>query len=279
MSLRRALVVTLVAAALAAPAGAVTLRLKFKPGEKATYRDQMAMALERTSDTDLSMRMQMRSDSKIRQTVKHTADGLATLDIETLENTTETIPESGKAEKSDDKGDGERIKISDRGLISERTSLGKTSHSDEGIDTLAVLQRAIDGMTMPEEDLEAGGEWTDSYDVALTDKGLKGPKTTVELTGTLVRMVTVKGRECAELVVDFSAPLDIDKAVDVGDAKVTCKGTVLGHLTMYLDVERGESVAEMATYGGHVQIAMEVAKHKVKLEETLKMNTKTHRID
>ncbi|MBI5833412.1 MAG: hypothetical protein HZB16_14030 [Armatimonadetes bacterium] len=279
MSLRRALVAVVVAVALATPGGAETLRLKFKPGEKVTFRDQMAMALERTSDTDMNMRLQMRSDSKVRQTVKHLADGLATLEIETLENSTETIPEGGKPGKSEEKGDGERIKISERGLISERVSLGKDTKSEEGIDTLAVLQRVIDGMTMPEEDVEPGGEWSDTYEVALTDKGLKGPKTSVDLSGKFERLVMLKGRECAELVVDFTAPLDIEKTVEIGEAKVTCKGSVMGHLTMYLDVERGESLAETATYGGHLELNMEVAKHKVRLAETLKMNTKTHKLD
>jgi hypothetical protein len=281
MTRARVLAAVLAAALLAAaPGRAVTLRYKYKAGDKLTYRDQLALA------TDLSAgegageteRMQMRSDSRLRQVIKGGKDGVWTIEIETIENQTETMPQGGKTTKTSDKGDPERVRIDDRGLVAERKELGKEADKPgpEPIDVPDVLQQVLDHLQLPAGDVNPGDSWTDACEVKLVKDLDKSPTVNVSATSRFTRLVKVNGHECAEIKSTFEVPLKIAKPIDFQQLKFTADGKLMGDYTMYFALDLGQSLVELSTVGADVTFVPVIPKGpKVSLERRLKFNTKT----
>lgn len=262
---------------LAAPAGAEVLRIEYTPGEKRVYQDFTAVTIMRRSQNH-QQGVQLKARSKVEQTVRSAGTDGAVIEIQHLENQVETIPQGGRATTSSDKPDGERVRVGPRGRILSRETLGDKKEEEEGLEAMSVLQRALDGIELPEGNLDPGGIWTQSYDVALTDE-TNPPTTTVNLKGTYLRRVKLDGHECAELDIEFTASLTQNKPGQMTGLSYTSAGHLMGSVTMYLDLDRKISIAELATLGTHLELTLSSDGVTVKVEETLKMNTKSSLVE
>jgi hypothetical protein len=260
------------------PGGAVQLRYKFKAGEKLVYHDRAALAMEISGMGDKPERLQIRSDSRVRQTVKSAGGGGATLETETIENSTETIPEKGERKKSEEKGHPQRVKIDDRGLVSERKNLGKDVKKDNPFDEFAIIQAVFDHLRLPEGDVDEGKEWTETFEVNVTPGLDKPTLAKASATSRFARLVKVKGVECVEIITEFSLPYKTPKAIDAEGVKLTLDGQMTGKLTQYFAPAQGQSLVEMATVGSAVTVTVQPLAgkaDKITMQQRLKVNTKT----
>ena len=282
MNKRWALLV-LLAGLTVTPSRAVVLRYKFKTGQKLMYRDQLALAFVSDGGPQGDKaKWQYRSDSLLRQTVKKVDSEAVTVDYETVENHTELIHGSGETNKSQNTGHPERVKMTSRGKVVERKQLdpkdkepgiGYTTKLDE----FAIVQQVFDGLLLPEEDVEPGATWTDTVSVDLTpgDKDVRTP-VEVKTEATFKRVVIVRGEECAELVTDFTVPLKTPKDKEAKELNISLEGSIIGHLTSYFAIERGQSVVELATLGALGKMTLQPpGAPKVKLGGRMKINIKT----
>ncbi len=273
----------LLSLALAMPwsARAVELRYKYEAGETIIYRDWLAMAFAPQVEGEEG-RLQFRSESTLRQQIKKAENNAYTIEIETTANRTEVIGPDGKSEKKENLGDPERVRLTSRGKVLERKSLGKSE--DEGgetgfctlLDEFSIVQQVFDGLLLPEGDVEPGHKWTDSIEVDLTDGHPESTKVKIDCAATFKRLVLIDGVECAEIVTDFKIPLRAPKTKETKELNLTIEGDILGHLTSYFGIELGRSVVELATIGvnGMMEMTPEGA-GKTQFGGRMKVNLKT----
>ena len=273
------LAVVLAAALGAAPARAVELRYKYKSGDKLEYRDWAALAMESGPDEGDPERIQLKIDSHLRQTIKKVDGRTAVVDVETTDNSTETIPANGKPSKKEDKGQPERLRIDDRGAVLERKTLGK-EHKDDNdpVDVFDIVQQVFDHLRLPEGNVEPGADWTEALDLNLTPKLDKPNPTKGSYTSKFVRMVVLNGAPVAEISTEFRVPLKVAKPIEQEGMRMTVDGELFGKLVMYFSVEQGRSIVETGTFGAHTEMGLSMTKgkaDKIKLVRNLKVNTKT----
>lgn len=263
----------------AAPSQAVELRYKFKAGEKLEYRDWAALAMESGPEEGDPDRLQLKIDSQIRQTIKKVDGHHATVDVETTDNQTETLPATGKSTKKEDKNDPERLRIDDRGMVLERKSLGKEAKKDpEPVDLFAIVQQVFDHLRLPEGNVEPGDDWTESLDLNLTPNLDKANPIKGSYTSKFVRVVKLNGQDAVEISTEFHVPLKSAKPIETEGMKLSVDGELFGKLLMYFSVERGRSLVETGSFGAHTEMTIGIIKgkaDKIKLNRTLKVNTKT----
>jgi len=263
------------------PAHAVELRYKYEAGETIVYRDWLAMAFAPTSEEGTG-RLQFRSESMLRQQIKKADASSYTIEIETTKNTTEVISPEGESETKENLGDPERVRLTTRGKVLERKSLGK--EEDDGGDTgfctlldeFSIVQQIFDGLLLPEGDVEPGHSWTDTIEVDLTDGHPESTKVKIDCEATFQRIVVVNGVQCAEIVTDFKIPLRAPKSKEAKELNLTIDGDILGHLTSYFGIELGRSVVELATIGVDGKMIMNPAgAGKTEFGGRMKVNLKT----
>ncbi len=272
--------------ALVAPSPAVVLRYKLAGGEKMVYRDQMAMAFSGDGPKGDHSRLQFRSDSRVQQTVRKAEESGFTLDIENLSNKTTVTHDGGKTQHDDQLNPPERVRLTSRGKVLERKTMGKKDKSKDGepsmgfctkLDELDIVQQVFDGLMLPEGDVEPGAEWTDVIAVDLTpdDKAVRTP-VEVKATAAFRRLVKVRGEECAEIETGFEVPLRTPKDSDSKQLNLKIDGTISGLIRSYFSVKRGRTIAETSTVGvvGKMTLAPDGGK-SIKLGGRLKLNTKT----
>ncbi|MBI2298576.1 MAG: hypothetical protein HYU66_06420 [Armatimonadetes bacterium] len=277
------LALALLAGALA-PAGAVELRYRFKPGEKHHYRDMLALAFDSHVPGVPREQYRVRSNSVFETVVKKLDGEVATVEVATTENSTERISADGETEKTENKGHPERVRIEATGRIVERHNLGKDKDDDTGggftstIDEFAVVQQVLDGLSFPAEDVEPGHEWTGKVEVNLAPESVKAKTlVTVEPQSTFKRVVIVRGEECAEIVTDFVVPLKTPKLAGGKDIRLEIEGDIHAHLVVYLGLKSGRSICEMATLGAVAKVTMTPpgGQEKMTIHGRLKVNLKT----
>ncbi|NUP98978.1 MAG: hypothetical protein HUU35_03875 [Armatimonadetes bacterium] len=273
---------TLAAVALLQPATAVELRYQFEPGEKLVYRDYVAMAFRSEGSGATDSRWQYRSNSRLEQVVKKVDDGVYTIETTTTDNESEIVSADGERNKSEHKGDPERVRMDDRGLVVERKSLGdEEEEASVGyttkLDEFAIIQQVFDALTLPADDVDPGATWSKSIKVDLTpdDNSVRTP-VEVELKSTFTRIVKVRNEECAELVTDFEVPLKTPKDKEASELRLSISGRLLGHLTTYFSLSRGRALVELATLGavGEMSIAPPGGE-RARMGGIMKVNIKT----
>lgn len=279
MKWRRPLTVLLLCL-LAAPADAVLLRYSFEEGETVRYRDRTAMAIVTDGPSGAEAKWQFRSESLLEQKVRD-ANGAFVIETETVENKSEVIDADGEKKTSEELGHPERVRLTPRGRVEKRETLGEEDSLGIGYTTklneFAIIQQVFDGLIFPEEEVEPGAEWTESIPVDLTseDKDLRTP-VTVEATTTFKRLVRIRDEECAELVTDFEIPLRTPKDDEAEALNLTIDGRILGHLTTYHSLSRGRSLVELATLGAVGEMTMSPPGiKKAKVGGRMKINIKT----
>lgn len=274
----------LVLALLAAQAApAVVLQYKYQVGETFHYQDHLTLAFEADASVGQRRRLQLRSDSRIQQTVKEAEGDTFVLDLKTVENETRRTDESGREDTAENLGSPEQIRIRANGLIAERKELkedpqqGPSAGLVTPLDEFAIVQQVFDHLTLPAGEVEPGAEWPSAMTLNLTPD--TPDETTVELTVTtkFARLVTVSGETCAELMTEFSIPLREPSNNETRELNVDIRGAILGHLTSYFSIERGRSLVELATLGVHgsFSIAPPGAGDKLTVRGRMKCNIKT----
>ncbi len=259
----RMVLASLVVTLAAHGAGAVVLRYQYEQGDQLKYRDQMALAFmaDPQGEAGDAARFQFRSNSLLQQTVKKVDGDTYTVEYETKENQSEVISGDGETEKSEHTGHPERIKLTSRGRVLERKSLGDDDNEPMGyttkLDEFAIIQQVFDGLTFPEGDVNPGDTWGEPLKIDLTpdDKDLR---TIVEIEAKTLfkRLVKVRGELCAELVTDFTIPLKTPKDKESKELQLTIEGEVMGHLTSFFAVEQGHAIVELATLGAVGQMTL-----------------------
>lgn len=261
-------------------AQALEFKYKFKAGDKLSYHDFACLAMESGPAEGDADRVQLRVDSRLRQTIKKVEGGSATIEVETLENQTETIPEDGKSTKKEDKNDPERIRIDERGTVLERKTLSKEAKKDpDPVDVFAILQQMFDKIRLPQGNVEPGAEWTENVELNLTPSLDKATLVKGSYTSRFVRLVTLKGQEAAEIATEFKISLKAPKPIETEGLKMTLDGQLLGKLAMFFSPSLGRSLVETGTVGIHTEMAISPAikgkVEKIQLNRTIKLNTKT----
>ena len=263
------------------PARAVELKYKYEAGETIVYHDWLAMAFAPKIEGEEG-RLQFRSDSMLKQHIKKADDRAYTIEIETTKNQTEVTGPDGKTEQKENLGDPERVRLTPRGKVLERKTLGKDA--DEGGDTgfctlldeFAIVQQIFDGLLLPEGDIDPGHTWTDTIEVDLTQGHPESTKIKVDCKAEFKRLVMVDGEQCAEIVTDFKIPLKAPKSKEAKELNLTIEGDIFGHLTSYFGVDLGRSLCELATIGVNGKMVMNPAgAGKTEFGGRMKVNLKT----
>jgi hypothetical protein len=276
-TLSRVAVAVLALAALASQAGAVQLRHQFRPGESHTYKTTMkgrgetqAAAMPEGMRMEMSMEMvttekvlSVSEDGKTGRIEHRVASGSMTMNFGEKAQTMQ-VPQERTVISMDNRGKVLKVE-SEEGTPSP--ALGASA---QGMDWAQMAA----AMAFPEQDLKPNDTWDFEAPVQVAE----GTSMKVKAHSRLLKLLTYKGRPCAEIRTAFEIPLEsmMPQAQGEGETPgMSMEGKVSGEVTWYFDHAKGLVIDESGTVKMLMKMSFTMGEQTMESSTSMIMNVKS----
>jgi hypothetical protein len=257
-----------------APASALELRYKFKPGALIRYRVMVAAgALAQTPMAPEPVKMQFTMDMRMVQKVLTVSkSGIADQEWTTTQGTMK-MTAAGRTNSSKMEREVSRLKLTDRGKLLSYHTLGgdaapAASAGPVGFDQ-ADPMRALAGLNFPDRDVKPGDTWASESKVDLGG----GQSRVMKIASRFVGLARYKGRQCARIQTAFEMPMDVSAMT--GEAEgvtVKSQGKITGQIMTLFDYTAGRELYADGSVIMLVKMKMSGAMDPTSVGQSLDMN-------
>lgn len=253
------------------------LKYKMKPGQELQYRDWLVLASQTFGeDVPENARYQLETDALYQQRVVSLENGIYELENRTLRGKI-TSRFGGREQTEKMKEKAEIVTMDERGKIlgrkgeeEEKESEEKESLLDPNL-ILRVLDDVYENLLFPSKTVQIGETWIDQANIKLT----ADHEVSVDLSSKLVRLVKVRGRQCAEIKTHFVVPLKGAEEAEGTSVKASIDGQVVGDLILYFDYAAGLDLVHLGEINMILNTIMEMEGETQENQSRTKMRIKT----
>jgi hypothetical protein len=295
--------------AVAAPASALQLRYRFRPGATTRYRVMVAAgALSQSPAAPHPMKMQFTLDAHaVQKVLSVSRTGVAEIEFVNTAGTMKTTSQ-GRTSTSPVAREVARMKLTERGKLlsyhtqpsGEEAASIATSRAPAGGPRLgadpaasdvvggagAELRqadplRALAGLNFPDRDLKPGDHWRSESRIDLGN----GRTMVMRIASRFLSVIDYKGRKCARISTRFEMPMDT-AGLD-GDNRalaMNARGKLAGQITTLFDYVAGQELYVDGSVSMLFKLQMSAADAaesgpSIDMTSAMKLNVRQVRVD